>query len=147
MLSAMVASVGVLSLPVAAALDGDRPWWDYRAWDWFGGGKVITFDWNHEYGPLEWSRSGATMLNVKSDRPHYWKVETLDGFDGLRWYRTGDLDETRYGQEIWTLYERAQLTPDSPLTGRWRPPNRRVDTNSVLREIQAAAREARDRRN
>ena len=40
------------------------------------------------------------MLNVKSDRPHYWKAETLDGFDGLRWFRTGDLDETQYGQEL-----------------------------------------------
>jgi transglutaminase-like putative cysteine protease len=98
--AAVVAGVGVLSLPVAAALDGDRPWWDYRAWDWFGPGKVVTFDWNHEYGPLNWSRDGETMLNVKSDRPHYWKVETLDAFDGLRWFHTGDLEETRYGQEL-----------------------------------------------
>jgi transglutaminase-like putative cysteine protease len=98
--AAVVAGVGVLSVPVAAALDSDRPWWDYRAWDWFGGGKVVTFDWNHEYGPLEWSRSGETMMYVKADRPHYWKAESLDGFDGLRWYRTGDLDEVRTGQEV-----------------------------------------------
>jgi transglutaminase-like putative cysteine protease len=98
--AAVVAGVGVLSLPVAAALDNDRPWWDYHAWDWFGSGKVVTFDWTHEYGPLDWSRSGATMLNVKSDRPHYWKAETLDGFDGLRWYRTGTLDDYQYGQEL-----------------------------------------------
>ena len=97
---AVVASVGLLSLPIAAALDGDRPWWDYRAWDWFGNGKVITFDWNHSYGPLDWSRAGATVLNVKSDRPHYWKAETLDGFDGLRWVRTPALDEARYGPEV-----------------------------------------------
>jgi transglutaminase-like putative cysteine protease len=97
--AAVVASVGILSLPLAAALDAERPWWDYRAWNLFGGGKVITFDWTHEYGPLEWSRSGATMLHVKSDRPHYWKAETLDGFDGLRWYRTDSLD-TRRGHEL-----------------------------------------------
>ena len=96
----VVASVGVLSLPVAAALDGDRPWWDYRAWDWFGNGEVITFDWNHSYGPLDWSRAGATVLNVKSDRPHYWKAESLDGFDGLRWVRTPDLDVARFGPEV-----------------------------------------------
>jgi transglutaminase-like putative cysteine protease len=98
--AAVVAGVGILAVPVAASLDGERAWWDYRAWDWFGGGKVITFDWNHEYGPLEWSRSGETVLNVKSDRPHYWKAETLDGFDGLRWFRTGNLDEARTGQEL-----------------------------------------------
>jgi transglutaminase-like putative cysteine protease len=96
----VVASVGLLSLPIAAALDGDRPWWDYRAWDWFGKGEVITFNWNHSYGPLDWSRAGATVLNVKSDRPHYWKAETLDGFDGLRWVRTPALDETPYGPEV-----------------------------------------------
>ena len=107
----VVASVGLLSLPVAAALDGDRPWWDYRAWDWFGGGKVITFDWNHSYGPLDWSRAGETVLNVKSDRPHYWRAEALDGFDGLRWVRTPALDEARLGPEV------AYTTSDPQ--GRW----------------------------
>jgi protein-glutamine gamma-glutamyltransferase len=86
--AAVVVTLGVLSLPPAAALDGERPWWDYRAWNWFGGGTPITFNWNHEYGPLDWPRDGTTLLNVRSDRPHYWKVETLDGFDGFRWVRT-----------------------------------------------------------
>jgi protein-glutamine gamma-glutamyltransferase len=108
---AVVASVGVLALPVAAALDKDTAWWDYRAWNWFGNGKVITFDWNHSYGPLDWSRAGATMLNVKSDRPHYWKAETLDGFDGLRWVRLGDLDETQYGTQV--AFNEARIE------GRW----------------------------
>ena len=40
--AAVVASVGVLSLPLAAALDGERPWWDYRAWSWFGNGEAIS---------------------------------------------------------------------------------------------------------
>jgi protein-glutamine gamma-glutamyltransferase len=86
--AAVVLALGVLSLPPAAALDGDRPWWDYRAWNWFGGGTPITFSWNHEYGPLDWPRDGTTLLNIRSDRPHYWKAEVLDGFDGLRWVRT-----------------------------------------------------------
>jgi protein-glutamine gamma-glutamyltransferase len=86
--AAVVIALGVLSLPPAAALDGERPWWDYRAWNWFGGGTPITFSWNHEYGPLDWPRDGTTLLNIRSDRPHYWKAETLDSFDGLRWVRT-----------------------------------------------------------
>ena len=95
---AVVAGVGVLSLPFAAALDGDDPWWDYRAWNWFGGGKSINFDWSHQYGPLDWPREGTTLLNVRSNRPHYWKVEVLQGFDGFRWIptrgsATTDLDE------------------------------------------------------
>ena len=85
----VVLALGVLSLPVAAALDSDRPWWDYRAWNWFGNGKVD----HASTGTTATARStgratGTTLLNVKSDRPHYWKAETLDGFDGLRWMRT-----------------------------------------------------------
>jgi protein-glutamine gamma-glutamyltransferase len=86
--AAVVIALGVLSLPPAAALDGEDPWWNYKAWNWFGSGSPITFNWSHEYGPLDWPREGTTLLNIRSDRPHYWKVETLDGFDGLRWVRT-----------------------------------------------------------
>jgi protein-glutamine gamma-glutamyltransferase len=98
--AAVVAVVGVLSLPLAAALDGDRPWWDYRAWSWFGEGKVVTFNWTHEYGPLEWPRQGTTLMNVSADRPHYWKAEALDGFDGFRWYRSDANDRGRTGAEL-----------------------------------------------
>ena len=90
--AAVVASVGVLSLPLAARSTRDRPWWDYRAWNLFGGGKAVTFEWSHGYGPLDWPRDGTTLLNVESDRPHYWKAETLDTFDGLRWIRTHQSD-------------------------------------------------------
>ena len=57
-----------------------------------------------------------------------------------------NLAETRYGPEIWQLFERAQLFPDTPLTGRWRPSERRVDARAVLREVEAVAKEARFRR-
>ena len=87
-----MASIGVLSLPLAAVLDGEGAWWDYQAWSWFGEGKVVTFNWSHEYGPLDWPRDGTTLMNVSADRPHYWKAETLDAFDGFRWYRSGDID-------------------------------------------------------
>jgi transglutaminase-like putative cysteine protease len=96
----LVMAVGVCALPVAGSLDADRPWWDYRSWDWFGGGKAVTFDWNHSYGPLDWPREGTTLLNVRSDRPHYWKAETLDRFDGVRWMRSPDAQRTRPTGEI-----------------------------------------------
>jgi transglutaminase-like putative cysteine protease len=109
--AAVVASVGLLSLPLAAALNAERPWWDYHAWNWFGNGEAITFDWTHEYGPLNWSREGATVLNVKSDRPHYWKAEALDRFDGLRWVRSAAADDNQYGPEV----SFAESRPE----GRW----------------------------
>src|SRR5205085_1943084 len=43
------------------------------------------FDWTHRYGPLDWPRRGTTMMLVSSPHPHYWKAETLDRFDGIRW--------------------------------------------------------------
>ena len=97
---AAIAGVGIVSLPLAAALDADRAWWDYGNWDWFGGGKAITFDWTHKYGPLDWPRDGTTLLNVKSDGPHYWKAETLDTFDGFRWLRSPASDRTDSGFEV-----------------------------------------------
>ena len=82
-----VLAVGVLALPLAARLDAETAVIDYQSWNWFGG-KDVTFDWNHSYGPLDWSREGTTLLNVRSDKPLYWKAETLDSFDGLRWVRS-----------------------------------------------------------
>jgi transglutaminase-like putative cysteine protease len=84
---ALVLALGALSMPVAAALDADRPWWNYGAWTFLENDAVITFDWNHRYGPLDWPREGTTLLNVKSRRPHYWKAEALDTFNGVRWVR------------------------------------------------------------
>jgi protein-glutamine gamma-glutamyltransferase len=96
----VVLAVGVLAMPLSARLDGDRPWWDYRAWDWFGAGESVTFDWTHTYGPLDWPRDGETMLHVRAERPHYWKAETLDAFDGFRWLRSERNDTARTGAEV-----------------------------------------------
>jgi transglutaminase-like putative cysteine protease len=108
--AALVLSLGALSLPVAAALDTDRPWWNYGAWTFLENQRAITFDWTHRYGPLDWPREGTTLLNVESDRRLYWKAETLDTFDGLRWVR---------GQSS-TATQRLQGVPD-PRTqdGSW----------------------------
>lgn len=85
--AAVVVAVGILALPLAARLDPEAAAIDYRSWNWFGG-KDVTFDWNHTYGPLDWPREGTTLLEVEADRPLYWKAEVLDHFDGLRWERS-----------------------------------------------------------
>lgn len=51
-----------------------------------------------------------------------------------------------YGQEIWELYERNLLTPETQLTGRWAPPARKADDAAVLREIEDVAEEAQRQR-
>ena len=100
-----VLTVGLLTLPLSAGLDGESPWWDYRSWNWFGGEADVAFDWNHSYGPMTWPREGKTLLNVKTDKPAYLKAETLDRFDGRRWVRGGGNDG-RPGGELPALPSR-----------------------------------------
>jgi transglutaminase-like putative cysteine protease len=81
-----VLACGLLALPLAASFNRDGPLVDYRSWNWFQPAQAGTaFQWDHTYGPISWSRSGITLLQVKSKQPHYWKAETLDRFDGIRW--------------------------------------------------------------
>jgi RIO kinase 1 len=55
------------------------------------------------------------------------------------------LRRMRYGHEIWDLYERGELHPESPLTGKRRR-KAKADTNAILAEIEELEREARARR-
>ena len=42
---------------------------------------------------------------------------------------------TNYGQEIWATYQAGELTPETPLTGRFQRDERAVDLEGVVREI------------
>ncbi len=61
-----------------------------------------------------------------------------------RWDKS--LRRTKYAEEMWALYEKSALRPDTVLTGKFRGSNRRADTMSLLEEIEAVEREARRRR-
>jgi transglutaminase-like putative cysteine protease len=105
-----VLGCGLLALPLAAGFDRSTPWLNYRSWDWFDRPAAGTvFQWNHDYGPISWSRSGVTLLTVKAREPHYWKAETLGRFDGIRWLHS---DET---------YTHASAVDDipRPVDKRW----------------------------
>lgn len=52
------------------------------------------------------------------------------------------LKKTQFGREIWDLYRQGKLFPDTPLTGRVRRKDKKVDTSSVVAEILASAKEA-----
>jgi RIO kinase 1 len=57
-----------------------------------------------------------------------------------------ELLQTQYGPEIWTLYERGLLQPDSVLTGRYERSTAPVDMAAVLREIDDARADEAARR-
>jgi RIO kinase 1 len=62
----------------------------------------------------------------------------------LRHYFGGfapELRATQYGPEIWDLYQRGLLTPDSVLSGRYVRKAGAVDLSAVMREIDDARAE------
>lgn len=69
--------------------------------------------------------------------------------DNLRLFfgqQAPELLETRYGREIWQLYEAGMLAPDTPLTGVVEEDETPADLDSLLREIMDARDEAERRR-
>lgn len=46
-----------------------------------------------------------------------------------------------YGQEIWGLYKRGELTPDTPLSGQVAASGKAANVREVLREIEGARKE------
>ena len=65
-------------------------------------------------------------------------VENLRNFFGQ--FAPALLD-TRFGEEIWHLYERGQLRPETELTGSFVPETGPVDLRNVLREVDDAREE------
>lgn len=68
----------------------------------------------------------------------------LRDVDNLRDYfgrYAPELLDTRYGPEIWDLYERGALTPDTVLTGHFEEKAGTIDLVSVMREIEDARAE------
>lgn len=57
-----------------------------------------------------------------------------------------ELLTTRYGAEIWSLYESGQLKPDSALSGVFEREEKPADVRAVLREVDAVLREEAARR-
>lgn len=56
-----------------------------------------------------------------------------------------DLLSSRYAEEMWSLYEKSELTPDTELTGRFNDNNKAADVDNVIEEIKAAYEEEQAR--
>ncbi len=53
-----------------------------------------------------------------------------------------ELPATAYAEEIWHLFEKGKLHPESPLSGRFERSERSADVRGVMREIDDSRREA-----
>ncbi|WP_286262088.1 PA4780 family RIO1-like protein kinase [Thalassotalea atypica] len=49
-----------------------------------------------------------------------------------------ELLKTRYAHEMWALYEKSELTPETELTGNCAEQTKSANVNSILEEIEAA---------
>ena len=56
-----------------------------------------------------------------------------------------ELLQTQYAKEMWSLFEEANLTPNSTLTGEFEDDSEDADVGAILEEIQAAADEEQER--
>jgi transglutaminase-like putative cysteine protease len=82
-----VAVAVLVAVPAAALVDPGKALIDYRHWNLLSA-HGVSFRWDQSYGPLDWPQKGTLMLEVASDKVHYWKTTNLDTFDGLRWVRS-----------------------------------------------------------
>ena len=85
---ALVALAAAFAVPLTTQLEDAEGFIDYKNWAWSSAGAGVTFDWEHSYGPIDWPRDERVVLRVGSEKPHYWKLSTLDRFDGRRWLTT-----------------------------------------------------------
>jgi transglutaminase-like putative cysteine protease len=87
--AAWLRAVGAAAIGITAGVHASDAWVDFHDWNLFSGaGGGTTFEWDQLYGPITWPRTGAELVDVTAAEPHYWKTETLDRFDGIRWMRT-----------------------------------------------------------
>ena len=98
----VVAAALLAALVAGPALDRDNPLIDYETLaQSLSSGPSTRYDWNHSYGPLDWSRDGREVLRVGARRRAYWKAANLAIFDGVRWVQDdsdiqGDLEVERF---------------------------------------------------
>jgi len=82
-----VVIAALIAVPAAALVDQGRALIDYRNWDLLSA-HGLSFHWDQSYGPLDWPQKGTLLLEVSSEKVHYWKATNLDTFDGVRWERS-----------------------------------------------------------
>jgi RIO kinase 1 len=92
---------------------------------------------------IDFPQSVDTAHNTNARRLLLRDVENLHRFVGQFAPRVRRLP---YAEEMWDLFQQNALTPETRLTGRYRPSERRANTHAVLELIQDANHDERKRR-
>jgi len=85
-LAALLAIVTAGAVPLAGVTDREQPWFDYEGFaEGLGPDHPVRFDWAQRYGPIDWPRLHTELLRISAADPAYWKLRTLEEFDGFAW--------------------------------------------------------------
>ncbi|MCB9664648.1 MAG: serine protein kinase RIO [Alphaproteobacteria bacterium] len=97
------------------------------------------------HGPviIDFPQATDATMNRNAQKLLVRDVDNLRDFFA-RW--APELKEGRWGDEMWDLYERGQLAPDTRLTGKFKRKKSKGDLGGLLAEIEELEREARQRR-
>jgi RIO kinase 1 len=97
-----------------------------------------------EYGPviidLPQAVDASANNNAKS-----MLVRDVDNITDYYAQFAPELSKSRYAQEMWALYEKAELTPETELTGLFKENTKSADVDTILEEIKAAFEEEQER--
>ncbi len=90
-----------------------------------------------EHGPviIDLPQAVDAAANNNASRMLDRDVENLANYFGQF---APELLNTQYAKEIWAIYQRGELLPDTPLTGRFKQNEKAADVYSVMREITSA---------
>ena len=97
-----------------------------------------------EYGPviidLPQAVDASANNNAKS-----MLIRDVDNITDYYAQFAPELSKSRYAQEMWALYEKAELTPETELTGLFKENNKSANVDTILEEIKAAFEEEQER--
>ncbi len=97
-----------------------------------------------EYGPIiiDLPQAVDAAANNHAERMLERDVNKITDYYGLY---APELLDTRYGKEIWALYEAGDLHPNSELSGEFADPEGLADVDAVMLGIKAALEEEQAR--
>ena len=97
-----------------------------------------------EYGPVIIDLPQA--VDAAANNHAQWMLERdVDKITDYYAHFAPELKHTRFGKEIWALYEAGELQPDTELTGLFTEDETAANVDDVLAEIQAAIAEEEER--
>jgi RIO kinase 1 len=98
-----------------------------------------------DYGPviIDLPQAGDAAANNHAEWMLQRDVDSITAYDAQF---APELSATRYGQEIWALYEDGELYPDTALSGQHEETTEDADVDDIMKVIQAALEEEQERR-